>query len=209
MGRCHEPQTKGTIFGIDQAPDRARRSSTTTASASSATEGQDLLRHQAPDLVPYKIVKANNGDAWVEAAGKQYSPSQISAFILQKMKETAKPISARPSRRRSSPFPPTSTTPSARRPRTPARSRASRFCASSTSRRPRRSPMASTRSGVRHDRGLRPRRRHLRRFHPRDRRRRLRGEVDERRHLPGRRGLRQPRSSNISPTSSRRSRAST
>jgi molecular chaperone DnaK len=40
-------------------------------------------------LVPYKIVKANNGDAWVEAAGKQYSPSQISAFILQKMKETA------------------------------------------------------------------------------------------------------------------------
>ena len=40
-------------------------------------------------LVPYKIVKANNGDAWVEADGKQYSPSQISAFILQKMKETA------------------------------------------------------------------------------------------------------------------------
>jgi len=40
-------------------------------------------------LVPYRIVKANNGDAWVEAAGKQYSPSQISAFILQKMKETA------------------------------------------------------------------------------------------------------------------------
>jgi molecular chaperone DnaK len=40
-------------------------------------------------LVPYKIVKANNGDAWVEASGKQYSPSQISAFILQKMKETA------------------------------------------------------------------------------------------------------------------------
>lgn len=40
-------------------------------------------------LVPYHIVKANNGDAWVEAAGKQYSPSQISAFILQKMKETA------------------------------------------------------------------------------------------------------------------------
>ncbi len=40
-------------------------------------------------LVPYKIVKAPNGDAWVEASGKQYSPSQISAFILQKMKETA------------------------------------------------------------------------------------------------------------------------
>jgi len=40
-------------------------------------------------LVPYKIVKASNGDAWVEAEGKSYSPSQISAFILQKMKETA------------------------------------------------------------------------------------------------------------------------
>ena len=40
-------------------------------------------------LVPYKITKASNGDAWVEAAGKTYSPSQISAFILQKMKETA------------------------------------------------------------------------------------------------------------------------
>jgi molecular chaperone DnaK len=40
-------------------------------------------------LVPYKIVKADNGDAWVEAHGKKYSPSQISAFILQKMKETA------------------------------------------------------------------------------------------------------------------------
>src|SRR3989440_8382816 len=40
-------------------------------------------------LVPYKIVKAPNGDAWVEADGKTYSPSQISAFVLQKMKETA------------------------------------------------------------------------------------------------------------------------
>ncbi len=41
------------------------------------------------DLVPYKIVKADNGDAWVELDGEKYSPSQISAFILQKMKETA------------------------------------------------------------------------------------------------------------------------
>ena len=40
-------------------------------------------------LVPYKIVKADNGDAWVEAKGQKYSPSQISAFILTKMKETA------------------------------------------------------------------------------------------------------------------------
>jgi molecular chaperone DnaK len=40
-------------------------------------------------LVPYGIVRADNGDAWVEADGKKYSPSQISAFVLQKMKETA------------------------------------------------------------------------------------------------------------------------
>lgn len=39
--------------------------------------------------VPYKIVKADNGDAWVEARGKKYSPSQISAFTLGKMKDTA------------------------------------------------------------------------------------------------------------------------
>lgn len=41
------------------------------------------------DKVSYKIIKAGNGDAWVEAKDKKYSPSQISAFILQKMKETA------------------------------------------------------------------------------------------------------------------------
>ena len=41
------------------------------------------------DLVPYKIVAGDNGDAWVESRGEKYSPSQISAFILQKMKETA------------------------------------------------------------------------------------------------------------------------
>ena len=41
------------------------------------------------DMVPYSIIKGKNGDAYVEAAGENYSPSQISAFILQKMKETA------------------------------------------------------------------------------------------------------------------------
>ncbi len=40
-------------------------------------------------IVPYSIVDGGNGDAWVEARGEKYSPSQISAFILQKMKETA------------------------------------------------------------------------------------------------------------------------
>ncbi len=41
------------------------------------------------EMVPYSIVKGKNNDAYVEAAGEQYSPAQISAFILQKMKETA------------------------------------------------------------------------------------------------------------------------
>ena len=41
------------------------------------------------ELVPYKIVKSDKGDAWVNASGKDYAPSQISAYILQKMKETA------------------------------------------------------------------------------------------------------------------------
>jgi molecular chaperone DnaK len=49
----------------------------------------DPMVEKDKKLVPYKLVKAGNGDAWVESHGKQYSPSQISAFILQKMKETA------------------------------------------------------------------------------------------------------------------------
>ncbi|MEZ5875503.1 MAG: molecular chaperone DnaK [Hyphomicrobiales bacterium] len=49
----------------------------------------DPMVEKDKKLVPYKLVKADNGDAWVEAHGKKYSPSQISAYILQKMKETA------------------------------------------------------------------------------------------------------------------------
>ncbi len=49
----------------------------------------DPLTKKDMKLVPYDIVKGKNGDAWVSAGGEQYSPSQISAFILQKMKETA------------------------------------------------------------------------------------------------------------------------
>ena len=49
----------------------------------------DPMTKKDMELVPYRIVKADNGDAWVSAKGETYSPSQISAFILQKMKETA------------------------------------------------------------------------------------------------------------------------
>src|ERR1700710_534077 len=49
----------------------------------------DPLVAKDKGMVPYTIVKGDNGDAWTEARGKKYAPSQISAFILQKMKETA------------------------------------------------------------------------------------------------------------------------
>jgi molecular chaperone DnaK len=49
----------------------------------------DPLVNKDKGLVPFKIVKADNGDAWVEVTGEKYSPSQVSAMILQKMKETA------------------------------------------------------------------------------------------------------------------------
>jgi molecular chaperone DnaK len=56
----------------------------------------DPMTQKDKGLVPYHIIRAGNGDAWVEADGKQYSPSQISAFILQKMKETAEAYLGQP-----------------------------------------------------------------------------------------------------------------
>jgi molecular chaperone DnaK len=56
----------------------------------------DPMTKKDMGLVPYKIIKGPNGDAWVEADGKQYSPSQISAFTLQKMKETAEAYLGQP-----------------------------------------------------------------------------------------------------------------
>src|SRR5690606_24131862 len=50
---------------------------------------EDPTTQKDKGMVPYSIVRADNGDAWVEAHGQKYSPSQVSAFILQKMKETA------------------------------------------------------------------------------------------------------------------------
>src|ERR1700728_3909935 len=55
----------------------------------------DPITQKDKAMVPYRIVPGPNGDAWVEAKGKKYSPSQISAFILTKMKETAPAFIAR------------------------------------------------------------------------------------------------------------------
>ncbi|MDE1903432.1 MAG: molecular chaperone DnaK [Alphaproteobacteria bacterium] len=49
----------------------------------------DPMVKKEMDLVPFKIVPGDNGDAWVESRGKKFAPSQVSAFVLQKMKETA------------------------------------------------------------------------------------------------------------------------
>ena len=57
---------------------------------------EDPMTQKDLKLVPYKITKAPNGDAWVSADGKDYSPSQISAFTLTKMKETAEAYLGQP-----------------------------------------------------------------------------------------------------------------
>ncbi len=49
----------------------------------------DALVQKAMKVLPYQIVRSDNGDAWVESRGKRYSPAEVSAFILQKMKQTA------------------------------------------------------------------------------------------------------------------------
>jgi molecular chaperone DnaK len=100
-------------------------------------------------LVPYKIVRADNGDAWVEGRGKSYSPSQISAFILQKMKETAEAYLGETVTQAVITVPAYFNDSQRQATRTRARSLASRSCASSTSRPRPPSPTASTRRTAR------------------------------------------------------------
>src|SRR5271170_7760887 len=50
---------------------------------------EDPMIQKERDMVPFRIIPGDNGDAWVESRGKKFAPSQISAFVLQKMKETA------------------------------------------------------------------------------------------------------------------------
>ena len=165
-------------------------------------------------MVPYKIVKADNGDAWVEVQGKKMAPPEISARVLMKMKKTAEdylgetvteavitvPAYFNDSQRQA--------TKDAGRiaglERQAHHQRADRGGAGLRPRQGRRRPQ---------DRGLRPGRRHLRHLDHRDRRSRrrapVRGALDQRRHLPRRRGLRPARHQLSSPTSSRRRAAST
>lgn len=72
-----------------------RQAVTNAANTLSATKRLIGRKFEDPEVKKdmktssYKIVKASNGDAWVQAQGKMYSPSQIGAFVLMKMKETA------------------------------------------------------------------------------------------------------------------------
>jgi len=83
--------------------------------------------------LPFKVLNGGNGDAWVEAQGDKFSPSQISAFILQKMKETAESYLGESVCRRLSPCRPISMTHSAKRRKTQERLPALRSCGLSTS----------------------------------------------------------------------------
>ena len=143
---------------------------------------------------PYKIVARRNGDVRVEIRDREYSPPEISAMMLQKMKQIAEDYLGERSPKRSSPCPRTSTTPAPgdqgrrqdRRPRSPAHhQRADR----------RRARLRPRQEKGRAHRRLRPRRRHVRYLDPRDRRRRVRGRSTTRRHVPRRRRLRRRASS--------------
>lgn len=94
-------RTTPSVVAFSSDPERLvgmaakRQSVTNPANTFSATKRLIGRRYDDPEVqkdlktVSYKIVKASNGDAWVEAHGKMYSPSQIGAFVLIKMKETA------------------------------------------------------------------------------------------------------------------------
>jgi len=100
-------------------------------------------------LVPYRIVPADNGDGWVEIDGKKYSPSEVSAMILAKMKQTAEGLPRRARHRGHRHLPAYFNDAQRQAPRTRAASPASTCCASSTSPRRQRSRTASTRRRAR------------------------------------------------------------
>ena len=160
-------------------------------------------------IVPYKVVAGPNGDARVEAGGKEYSPPEISAMILAKLKADAEAYLGETRRRRRHhgarllqrrPAPGDQGRRQGRRPRRQAHhQRADRGVAGL---RPRQGDRAD-------DPRLRPRRRHVRRVGAGDRRRRLRGQGDRRRQPPRRRQLRQGDRRLARGASSRRTRAST
>ena len=164
--------------------------------------------------MPYKIVKADNGDAWVEVRGKKIAPQQVSAEVLRKMKKTAEdylgetvteavitvPAYFNDSQRQA-------TKDAGRIAGLDVKRIINEPTAAALAYRPRQEGRRPQ------DRRLRPGRRHVRHLDHRDRRRRrraaVRGAVDQRRHVPRRRGLRPAHHRLHRRPSSRRTRAST
>ena len=146
----------------------------------------DPVTKKDTELVPYKITRGPNGDAWVNAGGKDYSPSQISAFILQKMKETAEAYLGEKVTQA------VITVPAyfndAQRQATKDAGQIAGLEVLRIINEPTAAALAywPRQDQDRHHRGVRSRRRHLRRLDSRNWRRRVRGEVDQRRHLPRR-----------------------
>ena len=168
----------------------------------------DPMIDKGMKLVPYKIASAGNGDAWVEVDGKIYPPSQISAFILEKMKKTAEAYVGQKVEQAVITVPVYFNDAQRQATKDAGRLQVSKCCVSSIAANVRRARLRPRQAEIRHHCRLRSRRRHLRYFYPGNRRWRIRGEVDE---------LAIPSSaartstcawSIISPTSSKRSKAS-
>ncbi len=146
---------------------------------------EDPTTQKDKGMVPYKIVKADNGDAWVEAHGTSYSPSQISAMILQKMKETAESYLGEKVEKAVITVPAYFNDAQRQATKDAGKIAGLTCCASSTADRSG-TCLRPRQEGRQDDRRLRSWRRHVRHLGSGNRRRRLRSEVDQRRHLPWR-----------------------
>jgi len=109
----------------------------------------DPMTEKDKGLVPYEIMKAKNGDAWVRTHGQEYSPSQISAFILQKMKETAEAFLGQTVTQAVITVPAYFNDAQRQATKDAGKIAVWKCCASSTSRQRPRSPMVSTRNPAR------------------------------------------------------------
>ena len=152
---------------------------------------EDPIVRKDMDMVSYKIVRGENGDAWVQVRDDKKAPSQVSAEILKKMKQTAERYLGMPVEKAVITVP-AYFNDSQRQ----ATKDAGKIAGLDVVRIINEPTAAALAYGMEKgtqpdDRGLRSGRRHVRRLGARDRRRRVRGEVDQRRHLPRRRGLRQ------------------
>ena len=138
-------------------------------------------------MVPYKVVRGDNGDARVEVSGKKYSPPEISAMILGKLKEAAEAYLGEKVTQAVITVP-AYFNDSQRQATKDAGKIAGLEVDAHHQRADRgRAGLRARQEEGRDHRGLRLRRRHVRHLDPRSRRRRGRGEVDQRRHAPGRR----------------------